>query len=192
MARHFPGAYEVVSPGADPAPAGATPRATYAGAPVRLVFVDEEERGALRVFLRALRRLDVRTIPPPWQAVVVSTRGPSSSTPLRHELRERVRFADGAAVDAELAGAHVLVCASDGAAPAPGLLLRGLAAGAFLVAARLPGYEEQVDGGQGLLFEPRDVETLAAQLQRLISDDALLNGCGPPVIPCEHGRAGTA
>ncbi len=97
MARHFPGAYDVVAPGADPAPAGATARATYAGAPVRLVFVDEEERGALRVFLRALRRLDAGPTAPPWEAVVVSTRGPSSSTPLRHELRERVRFADGAA-----------------------------------------------------------------------------------------------
>jgi len=174
MARHFPGTYELVRPGADPAPAGAAPRATYAGAPVRLVFVDEEERGALRLFLRALRRLDTDALAAPWEAVVVSARGPSSSTPLRHELRERVRFATGDAADAELAAAHVLVCASDGAAPAPGLLLRGMAAGAVPVASRLPAYEELADHGGGLLFEVRDVETLAAQLQRLISDEALL------------------
>ncbi|WP_372789953.1 PHP domain-containing protein [Paraconexibacter sp.] len=174
MARHFPGTYRVVAPGADPAPAGATPRATYAGAPVRLLFVDEEERGALRLFLRALRRLDTGPTAPPWEAVVVSARGPSSSTPLRHELRERVRFAAGDAVDAEMAGAHVLVCASDGGAPAPGLLLRGLAAGVVPVASRLPGYEEQAEDGKGLLFEPRDVDTLSAQLDRLIADPALL------------------
>ncbi|WP_233243718.1 PHP domain-containing protein [Paraconexibacter algicola] len=174
MGRHFPGRYEVVHPGADPAPAGATPRATYAGAPVRLLFVDEEERGALRLFLRALRRLDTGELAAPWEAVVVSARGPSSSTPLRHELRERVRFVGGAEADAELAAAHVLVCASDGGAPAPGLLLRGLAAGAVPVASRLPAYEELTEDGAGLLFEPRDVDTLAAQLQRLVSDAALL------------------
>ena len=43
----------------------------------------EEERGALRVFLRALRRLDPAL---PWDAVVHSERGPSSSTPLRADL----------------------------------------------------------------------------------------------------------
>jgi predicted metal-dependent phosphoesterase TrpH/glycosyltransferase involved in cell wall biosynthesis len=174
MTRHFPGSYRVLRPGADPAPAGAAARAGYAGAPVRIAFVDEEERGAMRLFLRALRRLDTGPSAPPWEAVVVSARGPSSSIPLRHELRERVRFTDGDQADVELAGAHVLVCASDGAAPAPGLALRGLAAGAVPVASHLASYEELADEGTGLLFEPGDVETLAAQLQRLITDDALL------------------
>jgi hypothetical protein len=73
-----------------------------------------------------------------------------------------------------LAGADVLVAASDGAAPAPGLLLRALNAGAVPLASRLLVYEEALGvGGYGLLFEPRDIDTLAAQLQRLVDDPAL-------------------
>jgi predicted metal-dependent phosphoesterase TrpH len=46
-----------------------------------------------------------------------------------------------------------------------------LAGGALPVVSRLPQYEEAVrDGELGLLFEPRDAETLAAQLERLVSD----------------------
>jgi predicted metal-dependent phosphoesterase TrpH len=42
------------------------------------------------------------------------------------------------------------------------------------VASRLPMYEEALgDGDLGLLFEPRDLQTLAAQLTRLIRDDEL-------------------
>jgi hypothetical protein len=42
------------------------------------------------------------------------------------------------------------------------------------VASRLPAYEEALgDGERGLLFEPGDAETLAAQLDRLIDDAAL-------------------
>jgi hypothetical protein len=91
---------------------------------VRIAFIDREERGALRLFLRALRRLDLAL---PWEVTVVSDRGPSSSTPLRPELRERVTYVEGG--DAEvLARSDVLVAASDGAAPAPGLLLQAIAA----------------------------------------------------------------
>jgi hypothetical protein len=46
-----------------------------------------------------------------------------------------------------------------------------MAGGAVPVAARLPQYEEALgDGDLGLLFEPRDTDTLAAQLVRLVSD----------------------
>ena len=70
-----------------------------------------------------------------------------------------------------LAQADVLVAASDGAAPAPGLVLRALNAQVVVLASRLPVYEEALDlGAYGLHFEPRDVDTLAAQLQRLIDD----------------------
>ena len=52
--------------------------------------------------------------------------------------------------------------------------MRALGAGAVPVAARLPAYEEVLrDGELGLLFEPGDAETLAAQLTRLLTDDAL-------------------
>ena len=73
-----------------------------------------------------------------------------------------------------LARADVVVAASNGQAPAPQLLLRAMAGGAVLVASRLPEYEETLDDGDlGLLFEPRDVDTLAAQIARLAGDSEL-------------------
>ena len=73
-----------------------------------------------------------------------------------------------------LARADILVAASDGAAPAPGLVLRALNAGVVALASRLPVYEEALgEGEHGLLFEPRDIDTLAAQLQRLVDEPAL-------------------
>jgi glycosyltransferase involved in cell wall biosynthesis len=167
--RFFPATYELARPGTDPLP----PRVERAeGAPLRLVFVDAEERPALRLFLRALRRLGPRL---PWEATVVSAQGPSSSIPLRAELRERVRFVDAADAGSEadaLAAADVFVAASAGALPAPALLQRAIAAGAIPVVARLPVYEELADPA-GLLFEPGDVDVLAAQLERLVADAGL-------------------
>ena len=99
---------------------------------------------------------------------------------LRESLRERVRFLSFAqAEESELmAQADVVVCASEGAAPAPMYLLRALAHGAVPVASRLPVYEEVLgEGERGLLFEPGDAHTLAAQLQRLSVD----------VPPCARG-----
>ena len=112
----------------------------------------------------------------PWEATVVSARGPSSSTPLRADLEARVRYAvpDELTEAQALAGADVLVAASDGAAPAPGLVLRALNAGVVTLTSRLPVYEEALgEGEHGLLFEPRDLDTLAAQLQRLVDEPAL-------------------
>ena len=174
MARFFPADYEVLPPGADPAPAR-VPRAE--GEPLRLAFCDdEEERPALRAFLRALRRLQATG---DWHAVVRSARGPSSSTPLPAGLGERVRWvAPGEVSEAEvLAGADVACLASDGTAAAPGLLLRALAAGAVPVASELGVYEELLRAGgppgRGLTFPPGDDEAQAAQLARLIDDPAL-------------------
>ncbi len=111
MERFFGGEYRVVLPGAD-----ATERTARTDGPLRFAFVDAEERAALRLFLRALRRLDPAL---EWEATVVSDRGPSSSTPLRAQLRERIAFV-GADGEAEaLEAADVVVAASDGAAPAP-------------------------------------------------------------------------
>jgi glycosyltransferase involved in cell wall biosynthesis len=165
LRRFFPGDYAIVAPGADPLER----REGDAASPVRIAFVEQEERGALRLFLRSLRRLDPALR---WEAVVHSERGPSSSTPLRADVLERVRFVDDA--ETALAQADVLVAASDGVAPAPGLIARGLAAGAVPVASRLEVYEEVLDDGEaGLLFEPNDIETLSAQLGRLIVDGDL-------------------
>ena len=114
------------------------------------------KRPALRAFLRALRRLDLS---PAWEAVIVSAQGPSSSTPLRAELRERVTFTPDGEAQA-LAAADVLVAASTGALPAPGLVQSAAAAGAVPVVSRLPVYEELADKF------PQFVDVLAAVRKR--------------------------
>ena len=97
-----------------------------------------------------------------------SSRPPAPRTSaLRSRLRDRVEVvtAEETTEEQVLAGADIVVAASVGQAPAPGLLVRALGAGAVPVAARLPAYEEVLrDGELGLLFEPGDVETLTAQL----------------------------
>jgi glycosyltransferase involved in cell wall biosynthesis len=164
LRRFFPGDYTILAPGADP-----VARPPHEHERVRIAFLEQEERGALRLFLRALRRVDPSL---PWEAVVWSERGPSSTAPLRADLQERVRFVDDP-LDT-LTGADILVAASDGVAPAPGLLLRAQAAGAVPLASRLTVYEETLGEGEaGLLFEPNDVDTLAAQLARLVADRQL-------------------
>jgi glycosyltransferase involved in cell wall biosynthesis len=165
-----------VLPGADP-----VEPARAGDDRVRIAFIDREERGALRLFLRALRRLDLAL---PWEVTVVSDRGPSSSTPLRPELRERVTYVEGG--DAEvLARSDVLVAASDGAAPAPGLLLQAIAAGVVPVASSLAVYEELLyEGERGVMFAANEPNTLAAQLTRLVADTdrrETLAGAGAPL-----------
>jgi glycosyltransferase involved in cell wall biosynthesis len=170
VARYFPGDYRVIAPGADLAerPARADDEL------VEIVFSAEEERGALRTFLRALRRLPAAL---PWRATVWSrTPDPPSSVSLSRAIRDRIHFAgpEHGSEAQHLARAHIVVAASSGVAPAPQLLLRGLAGGAVPVAARLPEYEEILREGElGLLFEPRDTYTLAAQLERLVGEDEL-------------------
>ena len=172
MQRYFPADYRVLLPGADdPAPRAPGPPAP--AGPARILFVDDEERPALRTFLRALRKLETAS---PWTATIVSARGPSSSTPLRADLQERVTYVtpDELGEADALARSDILVAASDGAAPAPGLVLRALNAQVVALASRLAVYEEVLgEGEHGLLFEPRDSETLAAQLHRLVDDPAL-------------------
>jgi len=185
MRRHFPAEYAVVTPGAE-----ARARATTPGGPVVIAFVDEEERAALRTFLRGLRGLDPAA---DWEVRVLSERGPSSSTSLRADLRERVRFLEpGTSEAALLAEADVLVTASDGAAPAPGLVLRAIAAGVVPLATSLAVYEEVTgEGDHGLLFGARDPETLGAQLQRLVTDADLRDRLRAAAAPARDRLAFT-
>jgi predicted metal-dependent phosphoesterase TrpH/glycosyltransferase involved in cell wall biosynthesis len=165
--RYFPGDYRVIRPGADVAPG----RHDGERELVDIVFSTEEERGALRVFLRALRKLPHDL---PWHATIWS-RAPRDepTVPLARAIRDRVQFVgprNGS--EAQYLGrADIAVAASSGTSPASQLLIRAMAGGAVPVAARLPQYEEALgDGDLGLLFEPRDTDTLAAQLVRLVSD----------------------
>jgi hypothetical protein len=168
MQRVFPADYRVLRPGA-----ARVERADRdPGRPLNIAFCDQEERGALRLFLRALRRLPAEL---EWEATVFA---PSGAAPtIRSRLIDRVRVvsAEDTSQAEVLAAADIAVAASLGAAPSPGLLVRALGAGAVPVASHLGAYEEVVspDEGLGLLFEPGDVDTLAAQLERLIRDDGL-------------------
>ncbi len=181
MRRHFPAAYEIVTPGAD-----VTARRAREDTRVHIAFVDVEERAALRLFLRALRRVDPAL---DFTVTVLGDRG-GSTTPLRADLRERVRVlsaVDGGDTPSEtevLADADVCVFASDGAAPAPGAVRRAIAAGAVPLCAGLAVYEEVTgEGGHGLLFATADAQTCAAQLERLITEpdlrDRLRQAAGP-------------
>jgi glycosyltransferase involved in cell wall biosynthesis len=171
--RYFPGDYRLIHPGADllQRPSGDT------GARPEIVFSAEEERGALRLCVRALRRLSTDL---DWRATIW-LRDPATApaVTLPRRLRDRVRLAgpaDGSEAQ-HLARAQIVVAASAGTAPAPQLVLRALAGGAVPVASRLPQYEEILrDGELGLLFEPRDALTLTAQLERLLSDAGLRDG----------------
>jgi glycosyltransferase involved in cell wall biosynthesis len=170
LERYFPGDYRVVHPGAD-----LVPRSGADSGPPEIVFSAEEERGALRLFLRALRRLPLQL---DWRATIW-LRDPASvpAISLSRRMRERVRFAGpGDGSEAQyLARATIAVAASAGPAPAPQLVLRALAGGAVPVVSRLPQYEEVLwDGELGLLFEPRDSITLAAQLERLLTQPDLI------------------
>jgi hypothetical protein len=168
MERAFPATYRVLRPGADTVGRTAPRR----DGPLRIAFVDHEDRQALRLFLRALLRLPKE---PAWTATVFTPVGARPSA-LRSRVRDRVDVVTGEeATEAEvLAAADIVVAASVGQAPAPGLLVRAIGAGAVPLAARLPAYEEILrDGDLGLLFEPGDAETLTAQLSRLVTDDPL-------------------
>ena len=99
-------------------------------------------------------------------------------------MRDRVTVVtpEDTTEDAVLADADVVVAASLGQAPAPGLIVRALGAGAVPVVTRLPVYEELLgDGDLGLRFEAGDVDVLAAQLERLGRDGELLRSLGEGV-----------
>ncbi len=172
MARYFPGDYRVIPPGAE-----VVARRARDAEPelVEILYVAEEERASLRLFLRALRKLPAHL---PWQATVWSreTR-PEPAVPLARAIRDRVRFTgprEGSEAQL-LSRADIVVAASSGVSPAPQLPFRAMAGGAVPVASRLPQYEEALgDGDLGLLFEPRDTDTLAAQLARLVENRELL------------------
>ncbi len=168
LSRFFPGDYRVLGPAADPLPRAQTLDA----AEPNLVMIAEEERPALRMFLRALRSLPSEG----WRATVWTPHPLTAPTTLSRALRERVTFLgarDASAADT-LAEADVVVLASEGVRATPGILVSALASGIVPVAARLPVYEELLsEGGHGLEFEPGEVETLAAHLNRVVAEPTL-------------------
>ena len=167
MQRYFPSEYQVIAPGADVA------AVHDESDPVELVMVAEEERAALRTLLRALRGLPHDL---DWHATIWSPRPLTAPATLGHVLHERVRFVSAPEMtqDEAIGLGDIVVLASEGIRPAPGILVQAIAAGAVPVASRLPAYDELLSGGEyGLEFEPSDVQTLSAHLTSLISDSDL-------------------
>ncbi len=189
ISRYFPGDYQVVLPAAEPVAAVDPPEGP---GPVRIVMIAEEERTAMRLFLRALRQLPDT---PDWEVTIWSRRPLATPAALNRRLRELVRFvdADHASVEETLAAADVTVLASEGLRPTPEVLVQALAQGIVPVAPRLPVYEELLsEGGYGLAFEPRDVETLGAHLRRLVTDaplrERLRESAAPMRTTLSYGR----
>ena len=183
MERFFPAEYRVILPAAEPVeqasridshpPAPTSPRELGAD-PLHLAFVAEEERAALRTFLRALRLLPAETN---WRATIWSSRPLATPAALGGRLAERVRFSDAEAmpVQSVLADADVVVLGSDGVMPTPALLVRALASGIVPVASSIPVYAELLaDGARGLQYPPGDAQTLAANLVQLLADGEAL------------------
>jgi predicted metal-dependent phosphoesterase TrpH/glycosyltransferase involved in cell wall biosynthesis len=173
MQRYFPGSYELLEPGVRaiegswPARRGRQPEDT----PFRIAFCQEEERGALRLFMRALRRLPASLN---WEAAVWLPDG--GEVRMSKRLRERVQVVGPRTVspDELIAAADTVCLASGGPRAAPGLIRAALGSGTIPVASHLPLYEELTrDGEAGLLFPPGDAITLAGQLERLVTHPTL-------------------
>src|SRR5687767_2244570 len=119
MQRYFPGSYEPVAPGVRTLegqwPGGQTAEDER---PVRIAYCLEEERGALRLFMRALRRL-----PPDldWEAAVWMPDG--SDVRIATRLRGRVHSVGPRSMEPDelVAGADIVCAASGGPKTAPGL-----------------------------------------------------------------------
>ena len=171
--RYFPGNYALVEPGADAAGEHWPGDGRNGEGPIRIAYCALEERGALRLFLRALRKLDPAL---DWEAAIWTDAGDAPPARLAPALRDRV-FLTGpeASTAAELiAGADVVCLASGGPRPAPALIRQALASQTVPVVSRTPAYAAAAaDGELGLLFQAGDVITLAGQLSRLVAEPGL-------------------
>jgi glycosyltransferase involved in cell wall biosynthesis len=176
MDRYFPADYRVVLPAATPVaqPGSWSADQEPEDKPLDILLVAEEERAALRTFIRALRLLPATAN---WRATVWSSRPLAAPAALGGRLAERVRFTNvqTETIEQALGGADVLVLGSDGAMPVPGVLVRALVSGIVPVATSIPVYAELLaDGVRGLQYGAGDVQTLAANLRQLTSEHAQL------------------
>ena len=168
--RFFPGAYELIRPGADRAEPALPPAPDGR---LRIVHCAEEERGALRLFLRALRKLPDDL---DWEAVIWFDGPTDPLARVSRKLRERLRLLRPGDCDPAqaLAGADICVLASGGVRAAPRVAREALASGATPLVSHLELYLEIVgDGERGLIFPVGDWLTLAAQIERLARDSGL-------------------
>ncbi|MBN8866659.1 MAG: glycosyltransferase [Solirubrobacterales bacterium] len=168
--RYFPGSYELAHPGIDPVEPAQTGEA-----PLKIVFSEREEPGALRLFLRALRRLPTEL---DWTATVYAEQPGEVQLRVAKQVRERIKVIgpEQATLAELLSHSDVFVAASNGPRPDPAALRQAIASGAVPVSTTIGRYVELVgDGQRGLLFPAGDPVTLAGQIERLGKDQGLLS-----------------
>jgi predicted metal-dependent phosphoesterase TrpH/glycosyltransferase involved in cell wall biosynthesis len=173
LERFFPGPYSLVTPGtatvAPRWPGGETTKKR----PVRIAFCAREERGALRLFVRALRRLDPAG---DWEAAIWTDADVDPPARLGRALTDRVSLTGAHEQSAAelIAAADVVCLASGGPHPALGVIREAVAAGTVPVASGIPLYSDALRHGElGLLFPVGDAITLTGQLERLIATPRL-------------------
>lgn len=167
--RYFPGSYEITHPGIDPV----SPAQTE-GPPLRIAFSEREEPGALRLFLRALRRLPEGL---EWTASIYSDQPGEVQIRVAREIRDRIKVIgpDQASLAGLLSHTDVFVAASNGPRPDQAAVRQAIASGAVPVTTTIGRYVELVgDGQRGLLFPAGDPITLAGQVARLGEEPSLL------------------
>ncbi len=146
-----------------------------APAPLRIAYVEQEERAAMRTVLRAFKELSSGL---PWEARLMSARGPSATAPLSADLAQQVTFLPGGTSAEErelLEWADVAIFASDGAEPAPVGVVRAIAARAVPIATRLAAHLEVIgQDDRGLRIDVRSPTSIADAVTKLGTDRALL------------------
>ena len=121
LERFFPGSYDLVLPGADGAAAGTMAgrgsRGRDGARPVRLAYCLGEERGAMRLFVRALRRLPEGL---DWEAAIWLGAPPDGRV-IPRAIRDRVRVCGprDCTPNELIARRDVLAVASGGSHAAP-------------------------------------------------------------------------
>jgi len=166
--RYFPGSYEITHPGIDPAVAA------QAGVPpLKIAFSEREEPGALRLFLRALRRLPSTL---DWTATIYADVPGEVQIRVARQVRDRIKVIgpDQASLAELLSHSDVFVAASNGPRTDQAAVRQAIASGAVPVATTISRYVELVgDGQRGLLFPAGDPVTLAGQIRRIGEDGNL-------------------
>ena len=185
----FPGDYEIIPNGIDVDHFSqlAAPWPQYQDGKTNLIFVGRlEKRKGLRYLLEAYGRL--KWDMPDLRLVVVGPGNPDkdsyhvlSSQNLQDvEFVGRVPYQD---LPRYYASADIFCSPATGGESFGIVLLEAMAAGKPVVASDIEGYRGVMQHGrQGLLFQNKNVESLAAQLETLISDPEQRRSMG------EHGR----
>ena len=158
-----PSTVDLAAPSYAPLPGGSD--GERPPAPLRIAYVEQEERAAMRTVLRAFKELPAGL---PWEARLMSGRGPSASAPLSPELARQVTFLPAGASAEErelLEWADVAIFASDGAEPAPVGVVRAIAAGAVPIATRLAAHLEVIgQDDRGLRIDVRSPSSIATAI----------------------------